>query len=155
MLGGRQAEQIIMNQATTKAPAHLWIVGILAVLWNAMGAFDYSATQLKLEFYMAQFTQEQLDYFYSFPPWMKAAWAIAVWSSLLGSLCLLLRKSWAAGLFGLAILGLATSSVYNFVLSNGLEAMGSEGAMFTAVIWVIAFLLYFYAHAMAKRGVLQ
>jgi hypothetical protein len=144
-----------MNQAMTKAPVHLWIVGVLAVLWNAMGAFDYAATQLKLEFYMAQFTQEQLDYFYSFPAWMDAAWAIAVWSSLLGSLALLLRKSWAVGLFGLAILGLAVSTVYNFVLSNGLEMMGTGAAMFTAVIWVIAVLLLFYARAMAKKGVLQ
>ena len=32
-----------MNQAT-KAPVHLWIVGILAVLWNAIGCFDYYAT---------------------------------------------------------------------------------------------------------------
>jgi hypothetical protein len=144
-----------MNQVTAKAPVHLWIVGILAVLWNAMGAFDYAATQLKLEFYMAQFTQEQLDYFYSFPAWMDAAWAIAVWSSLLGSLCLLLRKSWAVGLFGLAILGLATSSVYNFVLSNGAEMMGSDAVIFTGVIWVIAVLLLIYSRAMAKRGVLR
>lgn len=144
-----------MNQAMTKAPVHLWIVGVLAVLWNAMGAFDYAATQLKLEFYMAQFTQEQLEYFYTFPSWMDAAWAIAVWSSLLGSLALLLRKSWAVGLFGLAILGLAVSTVYNFVLSNGLEMMGTAAAMFTAVIWVIAVLLFFYARAMSKKGVLQ
>ena len=144
-----------MNQAMTKAPVHLWIVGVLAVLWNAMGAFDYAATQLKLEFYMAQFTQEQLDYFYSFPAWMDAAWAIAVWSSLLGSLALLLRKSWAVGLFGLAILGLAVSTVYNFVLSNGLEMMGTAAAMFTAVIWVIAILLFFYARAMSNKGILQ
>ncbi len=144
-----------MNEATTKTPVHLWIVGVLAVLWNAMGAFDYSATQLKLEFYMAQFTQEQLDYFYAFPAWMDAAWAIAVWSSLLGSLALLLRKSWAVWLFGLAILGLAISTVYNFVLSNGAEMMGSGAVMFTAVIWVIAVVLFFYARAMAKRGVLQ
>ncbi|MCP4895894.1 MAG: hypothetical protein GY906_02880, partial [bacterium] len=34
-------------------PIHLWIVGVLALLWNAMGAFDYLATQLKLEFYMS------------------------------------------------------------------------------------------------------
>ena len=144
-----------MNHDTSKAPVHLWIVGVLAVLWNAMGAFDYSATQLKLEFYMGQFTQEQLEYFYSFPAWMDASWAIAVWSSLLASLFLLLRKSWAVPLFGLAILGLAVSTLYNFVLSNGFEMMGTGAAMFTLVIWVIAILLLVYARAMAKKGVLQ
>ena len=38
-----------MNWQTAKAPLHLWIVGVLAVLWNAIGAFDYSATQLRLQ----------------------------------------------------------------------------------------------------------
>lgn len=144
-----------MNESNVKTPVHLWIVGILAVLWNAVGAFDYSATQLRLESYMGQFTAEQLDYFYGFPAWMDAAWAIAVWGSLLGSLALLLRKSWAVWLFAIAILGMAVSTLYNFVLNNGIEVMGSGGAAFTAVIWVIALLLFFYARAMAKKGVLS
>lgn len=138
-----------------KAPIHLWIVGILAVLWNAIGAFDYAATQLKLDFYMSQFTQEQLDYFYAFPAWVDASWAIAVWGSLLASLLLLMRKALSAWLFGLAILAMAVTAVYNFFLSDGLAVMGDEAATFTVVIWVIALFLYFYSVAMAKRRVLN
>jgi len=143
-----------MNQSTVKTPFHLWAVGILSLLWNAFGALDYTATQYRIESYMGQFPQEQLDYFYSFPSWVEAAWAVGVWGSLLGSIFLLLRKSWAVWLFGASILGLAASTVYNFVLSNGMEVMGEGAAVFTAVIWVIALLLFFYASAMAKRGVL-
>jgi hypothetical protein len=33
--------------------------------------------------------------------------------------------------------------------------MGPEAAVFSAVIWVIALFLFFYARAMAKRGVLR
>jgi hypothetical protein len=143
-----------MNEANTKTPIHLWIISILAVLWNAMGAFDYTATQYQLESYIGQFTPEQLDYFFAFPVWMDAAWAIAVWASVLGSLSLLLRKAWAVWLFGVSILGLATSTVYNYILSDGLAVMGSGGATFTAVIWLIALFLFFYAQAMAKRKVL-
>ncbi len=144
-----------MNDSTAKTPVHLWIVGIVTLLWNAMGAYDYLATQLKLESYMSQFTAEQLDYFYGFPAWMVAAWAIAIWASLFGSLSLLLRKAWAVWLFAAAIAGMAVSTVFNFVLSNGLEIMGTTGAVFTAVIWVIALLVFFYARAMAGRGVLR
>ena len=138
-----------------KAPIHLWIVGIIALLWNAMGAFDYTATQLRLDFYMANFTQEQLDFFYGFPAWVDASWAIAVWSSLLGSILLLARKALAAWLFGLAILGLAITSVYNFVMKDGAAVMGEGAVTFSIVIWVIALFLYFYATAMAKRRVLN
>ena len=144
-----------MNATVTKAPRHLWIVGVLAVLWNAVGAFDYSASQLRIESYMSQFTPEQLAYFYGFPAWAIAAWAIAVWGALLGSLCLLLRKAWAVWLFGASIVAMVLTGLYSYVLTDGLALMGTGGAIFTAVIWLIAFSLYFYARAMARCGVLR
>ena len=144
-----------MKETTVKTPIHLWLVGILSVVWNAVGAFDYTATQYRLESYMSQFTPEQLEYFYGFPVWMDAAWAIAVWGSLLASFGLLLRKAWSAWLFGVAIFGLAATSVYSFFLTNGKAIMGSDATMFTALIWVIALFLYFYARAMAERKVLR
>ena len=144
-----------MNEANTAAPRHLWVVGILALLWNAIGAFDYLATQLRLESYMSQFTPQQLEYFYGFPAWAVAAWAIAVWSSLVGSIGLLLRRSWAAWLFGAALAGMVVTTLYNFVLSDGLSLMGTGAAAFTAVIWGIALFLFFYSRAMSRRGVLR
>jgi len=144
-----------MNETISRVPLHLWIVGVLAVLWNAIGAFDYAATQLRIEPYMSQFTPEQLDYFYGFPAWSVAAWAIAVWGSLLASFGLLLRKRWAVPLFGVAIVGMVLAAIQNFLLSDGLRIMGSGGAMFTAVIWVSAFALFFYARSLAARGLLR
>lgn len=144
-----------MNEPSGKTPVHLWIVAIIAVLWNSVGAFDYVATQTRMESYMSQFTPEQLDYFYAFPVWMVAAWAVAIWASFLGSIALLLRKAWATWMFGAALVGLAISTIYNFVLSNGAEIMGQQAVIFTVVIWAIGLFLYFYARAMASRGVLK
>ena len=95
-----------MNELNTRAPRHLWIVGGLSLLWNAVGALDYSASQLRIEAYMSQFTPEQLEYFYGFPAWAVASWAIAVWRSLIASLGLLLRQGRAVGMFGLALAAL-------------------------------------------------
>lgn len=137
-----------------KTPVHLWIVGVLAVLWNGYGAFDYLATQLRLDFHMAQFTPELLDYFYSIPSWAIACWAIAVWFALAGSVGLLLRKCWSVWAFGISIVGMILSAVNGFLLSNGLEVMGNIYIYLSAVIWVIAFALFFYARAMCAKGVL-
>jgi len=142
-------------QQTGKAPAHLWIIGIVSLLWNAIGVFDYMATKLKLDFYMSQFTPEQLDYFYGFPAWAVVGWALGVWGALIGSLGLVLRKTWAVWMFGVSILGLVITSIYNFVLTDGAAIMGESGAWFSLVIWVIGIFLFFYARAMAKRGVLH
>ena len=144
-----------MRDASARTPIHLWIIGILALLWDAGGAFDYAATQMQLDFYMSQFTTEQLEYFYAFPAWVDAAWAIAVWSSLLAALGLLLRRAWAALLFGLAILGLAATTTYTFLLSNGAQLMSEGEKQFMIIVWVIALALYFYARAMVKHRVLR
>jgi hypothetical protein len=145
-----------MNETIgTRVPRHLWVVGTLAVLWNGIGAFDYAATQFRYQPYMSQFTPEQLAYFYGFPAWATSAWALAVWSALIASAGLLLRKSWAVGLFGLSIAAMLVTALYNFVLSDGLAMLGAGGMVFTVVIWVIAFALFFYARKMAGRGVLR
>jgi len=142
------------GDVVTKTPVHLWIVGVLSLLWNFMGAFDYLATQLKLEAYMAQFTPEQLEYFYNIPWWAVSGWAIAVWFALAGSVGLLLRKCWAMWAFGISIAGMILSTVHSYFLSNGLEMMGTGGLIFSVVIWVVAFALFFYARAMCEKGVL-
>lgn len=144
-----------MNTARSKTPVHLWIVGVLSLLWNAMGAFDYAATQLRLDFYMSQFSAEQLDYFYAFPAWADASWAIAVWGSLLGALGLLMRKAWTVPVFGVVLVAMVLNGLYTMVLTDGLALMGDGAAAFTAVIWVIAIGLFLYALAMKRSGVLR
>src|SRR3546814_11846022 len=75
-----------------KTPWHLWAVGIVSLLWNAFGAFDYVMTKLRNPEYMAAFTHEQQSFFYSFQLWANVGWALGVWGSVLGSVLLLARS---------------------------------------------------------------
>jgi len=143
------------GESRRKTPVHLWIVGVLSLLWNAMGAFDYLATHLRLDFYMSQFSQEQLAYFYGFPAWAVAGWAFGVWGAFAGSIGLLLRKKWAVWAFGISLAGMVVSSIYNLVLSDGVRIMGSGAMVFTAIIWAVAIFLFLYARTQAKEGVLN
>jgi hypothetical protein len=104
---------------------------------------------------MSRFTPEQLDYFYGFPTWVVAFWALAVWGGVLGSLLLLLKKRLAVGVFLVSFVSMVITTFYNYVLSNGLELMGGVGpAVFTAVIFLVALGLWLYARSMARNGVL-
>lgn len=47
------------------------------------------------------------------------------------------------------------AALYSQVLTDGQARMGTGGAVFTAVIWLIAFRLFFYARAMTQRGMLH
>jgi hypothetical protein len=138
-----------------RTPWHVWAVGIAAVIWNGFGAMDYLMTQTRNEQYMSQFTPEQLEYFYAFPAWVVACWAIAVWGALLGSVLLLMRRRLAVPVFLVALVAFVLTAIYNYVLSAGLEVMGDAFSLaFTGVIFVVSVALYLYARAMQKRGVL-
>jgi hypothetical protein len=136
-------------------PRHLLVVGVLALLWNAFGAFDYLATQLRLDWYLSQFTEEQLAYFTSFPSWMVAAWAFGVWGAVAGAIGLLMARGWAVWAFAISLAGLAVSTVYNFGMTDGLEMMGTAGAVMTVFIWVVAIALLWYAVQERNNGVLR
>jgi len=135
-------------------PWHVWVVGILALLWNAMGALDYTMTQTKNEAYMANFTPEQLDFFYGFPAWLVAFWALAVWGGLVGAILLLLRKRLAFAVLAVSFLCMVVTAIHNYGFSNALEILGTFGTVFTCVIFVVALALVLYARAMARRQVL-
>lgn len=136
-------------------PRHLWIVGVLALAWNAVGAFDYLATQLELEFYMSQFSEAQLAYFYGFPAWAVGGWAVAVWAGVAGSVGLLLRRRWAVGTFVVSLAGMVVSTIYTYGMSDGAAVMGTVGLAFSVAIAAVAVFLIVYSRRQAARGVLR
>lgn len=141
--------------STARAPWHLWVIGIISLLWNAIGAFDYIMTETKNAEYMSNFTPEQLAFFYAIPWWAIACWAIAVWGGLLGSLLLLLRKRAAVTVFMVSFIAMLAVTVQNFLLSNGMEAMGSAGMIaMSAAVFLISPALLLYARSLRGRGVL-
>lgn len=139
-----------------RAPWHLWLVGIVTLLWNAMGATDYTLTQIDYQPYMSQFTEEQLVYFHSFPAWVVASWALAVWLSVAGSLLLLLKSRFAGTAFGLSLIFMAATFVHNFILAEVRmdQIAGPEAIWFTLAIVAVGVLTWLYARWMRQRGVL-
>ncbi len=144
-----------MNELTRSAPWHLWVVGGLSLLWNLVGAASYTMTELgKLE--EMGFPADQIAYFYGFPAWAVAFWALGVWGCVLGSLMLLLRRQWAVWAFALSIIGLAGTTFYEWGVADIPDSMRSTGNnIFALVIWAITFSLYLYARRMAMKSFLR
>ena len=139
---------------TTATPWHLWAVGMLALLWNGFGGYDYVMTQTNNAAYLAQFTPEQRAYFDSFPMWMDAIWAIGVWGGVLGSVLLLLRSKWAFHAFLASLVAFAVSVVYGQT-SGGAAVMGTTGVVFSAVIFLLGLGFVMYSRMMTRKGVLR
>lgn len=141
----------------TKSPWHLWVVGVVAVLWNTVGVLDFTMTQGNSEAWLKDFTPEQRAYIFSFPLWAVIAWGAGVYGGFLGSILLLFRSRWAVAVFRVSIAGAIVTTIYSHLINNGNRVMGGgPGPMiFSAVIVAIALLLWYYACVMARRGVLR
>jgi hypothetical protein len=146
-----------MQQAVAaRTPAHLWIVGILSLLWNGYGCYDYYMTNTKNPAYLAQFPADALSYWESLPGWLTAFWAIGVWGGLAGSILLLMRSRYSVWAFLLSFIGAIVGIGYQLFMTL-MPASMKEGAMAIipwAVILIAAFLLW-YSWSAEKKGLLR
>ncbi len=142
---------------SNQTPAHLWIVGVLSLLWNSFGIMDYTMSKLHNESYLAGFSAEQLGFFDSFPLWANVSWAFGVWGAFAGSVLLLMRSRYAVIAFILSLLGLAISSLYQFGVApvKATDLFGAFPIYFTLLIAAIAIALWLYAQRQVKAGVLR
>ena len=146
-----------LAEQRTPTPVHLWIVGLVSLLWNSFGCYDYVMTKLDPAGYLAGqgMSAEAVTYTTTLPAWLTVFWALGVWGSLAGSILLLLRSRRAVGAFAISLAGLAISQGYQFAAT--LPAAMKTQAMWvmSAVIWIVLLLLLLYAFVQERRGVLR
>lgn len=147
-----------MDTMTVKTPWHLWVIGVVSLLWNAFGAYDFVMTNTQGEAYMraSGMTQPMIDYFLAMPNWMYGPWILGVWGAVLGSILLLARSRWTVWAWGLSALGAIGSLIFGLVhpMPELPPAMAPMAYM-PWVIVVVALILAWYAWTMKKKGVLR
>ena len=146
-----------MTDTTAKAPWHLWLIGVIALLFNAIGVFDFVMSMARGASYLASagMTPAQIAHYQGMPFWMIAVWAIGVWGAFLASILLLSRRTLAFPVFVVSLAAFLVSLLYTYVLTNGGAVMGRQMAMTSVVIAILLVLFSWYSLAMGKRSVLR
>jgi hypothetical protein len=148
---------MIAAQGTTTSarPWHLWLVGIIGLLWSAMGAMSFLFTQLDVEAVMSRFPPSQRAYFTSFPLWADGFWALGVFGGLIGCFLLLLKHRLAFPVLLASLICTSVSALGGLFLLGGMEVMRETNALgVTLIPIVIGAFLAWYAGAMSRKGVL-
>jgi hypothetical protein len=149
-----------MQQAVAaRTPAHLWIVGILSLLWSCIGCVDYLMSRLHNADYLKKTMpdidpQAMFSYIDGFPIWASIGWGLGVWLGLAGSILLLMRSRHAVWAYGVSFIGAVLGLGYQF--SNpmpGITGFAAKGMPITII--VISLALFLYARAQSSRGVLR
>ena len=143
-------DMVLHRDAGAKA---IWIVGGLALAWNAYGVFQFlgsvSATPESLV--AAGLTAEQAAVMTGYPMWMTVAFAIGVFGGLAGSLLLLARNANAVGVFHLSLAGYV--ALYAGDIVHGVfAAMGLPQIIVLSVVVALAAALSLAARRFARSG---
>ena len=142
------------------APWHLWTVGVVSLLWNLIGAADYTLTQLSNRAWieggaerMGITAEQMIAYIDGFPAWLHAFWALGVWGAVIGSILLLARSRYAVWSFAFSLLGLAVTQFRRAFTPQPEWVQGD--VVFNLILWSIATFLLIYAISMRNKGVLH
>lgn len=150
------------NPASSATPWHLWVVGVVALVFTCFGGYDYYMSQIGDREYIASTVGPMgmdvdvaIEYFASFPLWMDFVWAVGVWGGVAGAVLLLLRSNYAYPIWLTSLAALVVSNVYGFI--NPMPGMSDATPTLIAigVVFTVMLLLTLYARAMVKRGVLR
>ena len=142
---------------TGLAPWHLWCVGLLMLVWNAMSCFSHvmTLTQNTAYFRATGVTPEIAACFEALPAWYVVAWTVGVWGGVLAAVGLLMRKSWAVWWFVVSQVAMAVNSVATLLNSEAHRVLGRVGSIGAIAVIALGAFVVLYSMAMKRRGVLR
>lgn len=146
-----------MTESIVATPKHLWAVGIVALLFNAIGVFDFVMYSVQGADYLASagMTEEQVAHYLALPAWMLVVWAIGVLGAFLASILLLMKRKAAFVIFMVSLTAFVINLIHMYLLSDGGRIMGVEMAMTSAVIAALLIFFSGYSRVMSARQVLR
>ncbi len=137
-----------MTDNKAKAPVWFWIIAAAALLWNAIGVMSFLTITMMSADNLAAMPEVERALYESTPIWATAAFAIAVFGGLFGSLMLLLRNGLATTLFMASLAGIIIQFTRWLFFTNAPEVYGAETYFMPGLVTVIAvFLLWFSTKA--------
>lgn len=143
---------IAIERPRSKAPWHLWVVGVLAVLWNGSGAAVIIAAQYGL---YPDLPADEAAYYAAQKLWFLAVTDLALLGGVLGGVALLLRNRLAPALFALSLVAIIVTNGYDLAAGTSRMMTNTGTVVTTCVIWLLAVLQLWYAAVMRGRGVLR
>ena len=141
-----------MGQVKSKAPWHLWVVGVLSLLWNASGAWVIMSAQSGAPMDM---DAHEIAYYAAQEPWLVAVTDIALIGATFAAIVMLLRSRRAVHLYGLSIAAIVVASAYEIARGTALLLDDRGWLILDCVTWGLAIVQLLYVLAMYQRGVLR
>lgn len=140
------------TQLENKPPKWFWIVAVLALLWNLIGVMAYISDAFMTEEMKASLAPEHITFINNTPPWVTAAYAMAVFAGTLGCIGLLVRKKWALFVFWVSLVAVLVQNIYGFIVLDAMAIFGVSAILLPIMVIVIGVLLILFSKKSISKG---
>ena len=137
-----------------KITTWFWVLGVLLLIWNGMGALEYLNNVLVTPGEMAMKPEAERNLIEMTPSWVTSAFALAVWGGLMAAILMLLRKAFAHLMFMASLFGAVVQMCYNFFIAGAYDIYGPEGLLMPAMIIIIGVYSIYFTGQCKEKGIL-
>ena len=137
--------------ADTTVPAWYWVAAVGALLFECLGCFFYIAEVRLTPEQIATLPLDQAAMLSARPAWYYAAFGVAVWVGVVGTLGLLLRKAWSVPLLLTSLIAVVIQFSAIFVVPE-MRTVTSDALLGPIVVIVICYGIFMLARLAKRRG---
>ncbi|MGJ8593786.1 MAG: hypothetical protein ACSHXF_14645 [Aquaticitalea sp.] len=135
-----------------KPPRSFWVVAVFAILWNLVEIYFSS---FELDSLNENLTTEEFNNIESLPFWYIIIFLVALFSEMLGSFMLFMRKKIATKFFAVALITLLFIEFYWLFVIDIKKSSLVFSIIIPIVVIAIAIFLYVYSKFASKKGWLK
>lgn len=127
-------------------------VAVLALLWNVAGLLAVVADLRLTQADIAALSPEQQAMYAARPTWSVVASLVAVVGGTLGSLALVLRRTWAVPLLAASLVGAVAQDIGIFGVAGAARAGDPTPIVLQGMVLVIGVALLLLARRASRQG---
>ncbi|WP_417199352.1 hypothetical protein [Bizionia sp.] len=135
-----------------KPPTSFWVVAIFSIVWNLLEIYFSS---IELDFLQENSTIEEFERIQSLPFWYGIVFLIALFSEMLGSFMIFMRKKIAVTFFAIALVTLISIELYWLFVFDIKKQSIVFSIIIPLLVILVAGFLYVYSRKAKKKGWLK
>lgn len=148
------SEEELSRSEVPTVPIWYWVAAVAALLFECLGCFFFVAEVRLTPEQIATLPLDQAAMLSARPAWYYAAFGVAVWVGLAGTLGLLLRKAWAVPLLLTSLIAVAIQFSAIFIVPE-MRTVTSDALLGPIVVIVACYGIFMLARLAKRRGWLR
>jgi hypothetical protein len=141
------------NNTTQTNSIARWFLptSLLLLVWNLIGVMAFIQQHIMTDEQISQLPPAEQALYLNFPLWVSIAFACAVFAGTFGCMALALKKTYAAPLLWISLLGVIVQLYHSFFIANAIEVYGPGGVVMPIMVLVIAIYLLVLCRFASQR----